>query len=672
MGHAEPGLVLAARYRLRSVIRRDETGAVWLANDGLRRTDVVVRAIPWAPHAGDQQARRERVFREARALAQSGHPNIAGVLDIVEDGGRPWLVLAAAPYRFPYRSLSDVVRADGPLRPEQAAFVGWQLAAALGAAHALGVPHRGVKPGSVLLGAGNRVALADFCLVTEDTAAAPVPPDGPAGPEAPAAREAPVPEPPPGAPFYLAPERVLGKPATPAADLWSLGATVYAAVEGRSPFYRDDTAAVISAVISDPPDPPRRAGPLWPVISGLLRKDDAARPDAAEAAWLLRRVARSHRPAPPVRPAARAPLLAGATASGSDTEDYQTGPLPAVTAAAAPRAHRPRTHPPDAGNVSSAADFIPGFGPRAEAPAAAVPHAAPRQVPLKARRSLPGQAWRSLPGKAWQSLPGKAWRSLPRGPRRSPPRGPWQPRWVAVGIGGSLAVILVAVVTALWPASGTASGPSLAVAVPRHGVWSPGPAPAASHRQGVPPAAQNASGARRVVPPGAAVPEPARPVSPAPRRAPARTVPAGFHRYHDRTGFSIGVPAHWQVSHQGHLVYIRDPRSGLFLIVDQTSHPRPSPLADWRQQEAARIASYPGYHRIRLRAVRYAQAERAADWQFTYDDNGQLTEVLNRNILVNAHRAYALYWSAPARAWHASYHYFRAFASTFRPAPGQG
>jgi predicted Zn-dependent protease len=144
--------------------------------------------------------------------------------------------------------------------------------------------------------------------------------------------------------------------------------------------------------------------------------------------------------------------------------------------------------------------------------------------------------------------------------------------------------------------------------------------------------------------------------------------PRGFSWYHDPTGFSIGMPKDWRISHQGHLVYIQDPNSGRFLIIDQTTHPKPNPLADWQQQEAARISTFSGYHRIRLQAVHYAQAERAADWEFTYDDNGQLTQVLNRNILANAHHAYALYWSTPASEWKASYHYFRAFAATFRPA----
>jgi YD repeat-containing protein len=144
-------------------------------------------------------------------------------------------------------------------------------------------------------------------------------------------------------------------------------------------------------------------------------------------------------------------------------------------------------------------------------------------------------------------------------------------------------------------------------------------------------------------------------------------LPAGYVLYHDPTGFSIGMPKGWLVSHQGHLVYIQDPSGSRFLIIDQTTHPKPDPLADWRQQEAARISTYPGYHRIRLQAVHYPQAERAADWEFTYDQHGQLTHVLNRNILVDAHHAYALYWSTPASEWAASYHIFQVFAATFRP-----
>ena len=111
----------------------------------------------------------------------------------------------------------------------------------------------------------------------------------------------------------------------------------------------------------------------------------------------------------------------------------------------------------------------------------------------------------------------------------------------------------------------------------------------------------------------------------------------------------------------------------MFLLIDQTRHPQSNALADWRQQEANRISTYPGYHRIRLAAVHYAPAEQAADWEFTYYDNGVLTHVLNRNVLVSSQLAYALYWSVPQPLWSADHHYFRTFAATFRPAsPKQG
>src|SRR5690348_3399577 len=174
MLRTEPGRVLAARYRLRAVIRRDEMGAVWLASDGVRHADVAVRAVPWAPAVGtgELEAWRERALREVRELAQLGRPDIARILGIVEDDGRPWLVLEAAPYRFPYRSLDDVVLNEGPLRPEQAAHLGCQVAAAIREAHAVGVLHRDIKPGNILLGAGNRVMLAGFGMVTAEGGAA--------------------------------------------------------------------------------------------------------------------------------------------------------------------------------------------------------------------------------------------------------------------------------------------------------------------------------------------------------------------------------------------------------------------------------------------------------------------------------------------------------------------
>jgi hypothetical protein len=156
--------------------------------------------------------------------------------------------------------------------------------------------------------------------------------------------------------------------------------------------------------------------------------------------------------------------------------------------------------------------------------------------------------------------------------------------------------------------------------------------------------------------------------SPRPSAGGRAVIPAGFRRYHDPTGFSIAVPDGWHVSHQGTYLYITPPSGARFLLIDQSSHPKPSPLADWRQQEANRTGTYPGYHRIRLQSITYPQAEKAADWEFTYNRNGVPTHVLNRNVLANPGHAYALYWSTPDNQWTQSLHLFKIFARTFQPA----
>ena len=145
-------------------------------------------------------------------------------------------------------------------------------------------------------------------------------------------------------------------------------------------------------------------------------------------------------------------------------------------------------------------------------------------------------------------------------------------------------------------------------------------------------------------------------------------MPAGYHTYRDPTGFSIAMPNGWHVSHQGHYVYLTPPSGTGFLLIDQSDHPQSSPLADWQQQEASRRATYAGYHRIRLAAIHYPQAEKAADWEFTYYRNGVLTHVLNRNIRANAQHAYALYWSTPQSQWASGHPVFEVLARTFQPA----
>jgi eukaryotic-like serine/threonine-protein kinase len=255
---------VVGRYRLIEVIGAGGMGRVWLAEDELLWRKVAVKEIT-APASGLPDA---RTMGEARAAARLHHPNVVKIFDVVWWSGRSWIVME----HVESRSLHEAVEEDGPLAHREAARVGLQMLAALRAAHAAGVLHRDVKPHNVLLGTDGRVVLTDFGLAATD------------GTDF--AAETLV-----GSPYFIAPERLRRIPTGPEADLWSLGATLYAATEGRPPFARDSIPGALVAAASDEPDQPRRPGPLSSVILDLLAKDPAARPSAAGLEARLRRIA---------------------------------------------------------------------------------------------------------------------------------------------------------------------------------------------------------------------------------------------------------------------------------------------------------------------------------------------------------------------------------------------
>lgn len=291
---AGQGHLLASRYRLGTVIGRGGMGVVWRARDELFDRQVAVKEITWPPYLTDpeQQAACRRASAEARMAARINHANVIRIYDIVEEDGYPWIVMEFVPYR----SLRAVVREQGPLHPAQAARVGLGVLAGLRAAHREGIVHRDVKPANILVGP-DRVVLTDFGI-----ACAPA--------DSPTLSTASVLV---GSPSFIAPERARGRQSAPSADLWGLGASLYAAVQGRPPFDRDNAVASITAVVHDELEPATNAGPLWPVIGGLLRKDPDERLDAAQAEQLLRRVASAPAGHLGARPAAAAAALPRAT-----------------------------------------------------------------------------------------------------------------------------------------------------------------------------------------------------------------------------------------------------------------------------------------------------------------------------------------------------------------------
>ncbi|PKK12541.1 MAG: serine/threonine protein kinase [Thermomonospora sp. CIF 1] len=301
--------LLARRYRLLAPVGHGGMGTVWHAHDEVLGRDVAVKEVI-LPHGLTEEERAvqyKRTFREARTAARLGHPGVVTVYDVVEEDGRPWIVMEL----IRARSLDQVIKQEGPLDVRRAAEIGRQMLAALHAAHEAGVLHRDVKPSNVLVTTGDRAVLTDFGIAVA-TGDATLTQTGLVM----------------GSPAYIAPERARGKTAGPASDLWSLGVTLYAMLEGRSPFERPEPMASLVAVISDDPPPPPHAGPLAPVIEGLLRKDPEERMSAPEAGMLLDEIVRAEsvdaqytRPVePPPEPAALADPLQTRTDGGESLQ----------------------------------------------------------------------------------------------------------------------------------------------------------------------------------------------------------------------------------------------------------------------------------------------------------------------------------------------------------------
>ncbi|WP_299532416.1 serine/threonine-protein kinase [uncultured Streptomyces sp.] len=274
MEHAQgtgAGLVLAGRYRLGEVLGRGGMGKVWRAQDELLHRTVAVKELTAGLYVAeaDRAVLHARTQKEARAAARITHPGVVTVHDVVEYDNRPWIVMQYVDGP----SLADAVKENGETSPRDAARIGLHVLRALMAAHAAGVLHRDVKPGNVLLARDGRVLLTDFGIAAIEG-------------DSTITRTGEL----VGSVDYLALERVRGADPGPASDLWSLGATLYTAVEGHSPFRRTSPISTMQAVVSEEPSAPTLSGPLAPVIRALLCKDPAGRPTAAETERMLRDV----------------------------------------------------------------------------------------------------------------------------------------------------------------------------------------------------------------------------------------------------------------------------------------------------------------------------------------------------------------------------------------------
>jgi tRNA A-37 threonylcarbamoyl transferase component Bud32 len=554
-------MLVAGRYRLHEVVGTGGMGRVWLARDEMLDRDVAVKEfVPpeWMTEA-EKDRLRDRTLREARSAGRLNHPHVVRVYDVVHEDGQPWIVMEYVPSR----SLHQVINEDGPYSPAAAARIGLAVLDALTAAHRAGVLHRDVKPHNVLIGSDGRVVLTDFGLATfvDDGSVT--------GPGLVV-----------GSPQYVSPERARDGASTVESDLWSFGATLYAAVEGRSPYARESAMASLMSLATEPPDPPRKAGPLAPVLTGLLRHEPADRLTASDVDRRLR-------------------MIVAGTPGGVTVPAQRRGGS-AVTPEAGRAAVAVRT--PPAQRTSSAPI----------SPAAPVP-APPPRVPAHHRPKLV-VALLSLVA--------------------------------MLGVGGILLGYLV---------KHGDSGNRATPAVPLGLSATSSPAMVAA---GFSPATCGGT---------APVNAPLLPQRSAARGVNGWQLTGGWSYFTDGTGFHVPVPDGWTWQKVGAVYCFRDPSGGRVLSLDTARNPAGDPVKACTTEEARLVAAgaLPGYQRISIEAK--PLLEKAAEWDYRYDDpSGLPLRARTRWFAMNG-KAYALSWATREIDWPADLAKLNMVMSSFYP-----
>jgi hypothetical protein len=623
----------------------------------------------------DAEVVHQRTLREAKTAARLNHPGVVTVFDVFEEDGSPWIVMEFVRAR----ALDQVVTEDGPLTPLAAARAGECLLSALSAAHSAGVLHRDVKPSNVLLGQDGRAVLTDFGIATF------------AGDPALTQVGMVV-----GSPGFTAPERLRGQPATPASDLWSLGATLYAAVEGRGPFERTGgAAAIMTGVVSEKAPRAPSAGPLMPVIDALLRADPAARPDTATTARLLAEAAASAeaggtlpaypwpysavadgtgRPGPGItaRPErlgvlggpenqAGTPVLAG-TPGLADGRSYPG--FPGFEGLAGATRFADFGNPADAEGRPGSADLpafldLPGFP---DMPRFSDPHPFPLGLP-----DMPGQ----------------------KGPPATParPAAPGRPRGHGRALAAALAAIAVLAAGLLGLLAYAHSG-GQAVAQGNAGLRLGTNSKAAGNGQrtagrtgAAAPASPNPGGTAAVAIGAARTTgaSPATTASPAPSST-AGSPPAGYRWYAvsaassgTAAGFTIAVPDSWQATTEGLITQVNSPAGNARVEINLTPFTVASPVSEARLQQLQAIVhgAFPGYHGLGITAGTFRGAADAV-WRFTWRQGigrASTTDLLVGLETTAGEQSYALSVAAPKLNSLAADGVYLQMLRTFQPAP---
>jgi len=532
-----PGRTVADRYRLLSELGRGGTGVVWRAEDLLLGRAVAVKEVllPLSAPVPEQQVLRERTVREARSAARLRSPGVVTIFDVLDVAGRPFIVMELVDGR----TLAETVREDGPLPVAAAARVGLAVLDALAAAHASGVVHRDVKPSNVLMASDGRVVLTDFGIAQS------------AGDPSLTSTGLLI-----GSPGYVAPERVAGAPAGPAADMWGLGATLFSAVEGRAAYDKGEAMPTLMAVARDDRAASPLAGALRPALDRLLEPDPARRAGVDETRALLR------------------DAVAG--------REVTTASLPPVRVAAAPASPAPAPIPAP----------VPAPTSRLAVPPRRSPYASP--VPSRRRSPVPLVAG----GLVLLIAVGAAVllsRSSGTGTRP------------AAGAKASQGPV--------GPPSGLPSTASSPSASPGSALPSPGSrsSPASSPTSASTLALAGASGPPSALPTPGQVGTGGGPAAPV-----AAPVPADWRPRPGPAGSTAYLPPTWTGrAVQGGTQYA-DPATGISVLVAYAQVAKPDPVADWRNQAASASQRFSGYREVSIRPVAY-RGYNTADWEFTYN-----------------------------------------------------
>ncbi|MGW2423738.1 serine/threonine-protein kinase [Streptomyces sp. NPDC001709] len=667
--------LLAGRYRLGDVLGRGGMGTVWRAEDETLGRTVAVKELRFPSNIDEEEKRRliTRTLREAKAIARIRNNSAVTVFDVVDEDDRPWIVMELVEGK----SLAEAIREDGVLEPKRAAEVGLAVLDVLRSAHREGILHRDVKPSNVLIAEDGRVVLTDFGIAQVE------------GDPSITSTGMLV-----GAPSYISPERARGHKPGPAADLWSLGGLLYAAVEGVPPYDKGSAIATLTAVMTEPLEEPKNAGPLRDVIYGLLTKDPAKRLDDVGARAKLNAVI--HAPEPEPMDATRVVPLPPqpGTSEGRRSEEAGEklrGALRSVRKAAGAAAGAASARTKNAGDTAApgtggatgtgaargtgaaagAGGAAPG-GARPAAPGAGRPGTPGGARPASSGGARSASADASGAGTAGRQAgsasgaaggpnssankPSSGWPVMPPPdldlPPRPAPRAPLTdvvPRRTLVIIAVVVVLAVLGVILALalsgddgkdGKSSGAKAAASAGASTKRDkgdkgtgsGTLADGtsPSPAGSG-------------------PGSAVDASASTGAGSSDKSGAKnggSAPVVSTRKGGQ-GYSIGLPKGWSYTSTDDAGDRYTGPDGQKLLIGWTGSPKDDPVADWRNQEGGMERSQ--YHRIRIEKVDY-RGWNTADWEFTYVDGAEY-RVIDRGFVVNGHLGYGLMYTAKAANW---------------------